>query len=81
MRYKITGIQCKEKEVTIRCLDSQEHVMLKISLMPDTLECMDKFIPDSLQTFVELQQASIRKYLFSRNPIQNNHEFLLPTQG
>lgn len=58
--------------MNIKCLDAQEHVVLKISLIPDTLECTDKFIPDSLQTFVALQQESIRNYIFSLNHIQND---------
>jgi hypothetical protein len=72
MRYKIVDIKNKEKKVRIICRDSKEQVLLKVSLSPDTLECIDKFIPDSLQGFIELNQDSIRRYLNQLNHTQNN---------
>lgn len=63
MRYQIVEIKNKETKVTIKCRDSQEQALLKISLFLDTLECTDKFIPDSLQRFIELHQDFIREYI------------------
>ena len=68
MRYQIVEIKNKETTVNIRCLDSQEHVLFKVSLKPDTLECTDKFIPESLQSYVDLNKDSIRRYLNKQNP-------------
>ena len=49
----------------------QEDAWLKVSLNPDTLECIDKLIPDSLQNFVESKQENIREYLINLNEIVN----------
>lgn len=67
MRYHIVGVKNKSEKVSIQCLDTQEEALLRVSLNPDTLECMDQFIPDSLQNFVQLNQEQIRKYLFTVN--------------
>ena len=72
MRYQIVEIKNKETTVNIRCLDSQEHVLFKVSLKPDTLECTDKFIPDSLQNYVDLNKDSIRRYLNKLNHKKND---------
>ncbi|CRK82703.1 hypothetical protein BN000_02647 [Neobacillus massiliamazoniensis] len=72
MRYEIVDIKNKETKVNIRCRDSKEQVFLKISLSPNTLECTDKFIPDSLQRFLELNHDSIQRYLNHLNDIQND---------
>lgn len=71
MRYQIVDIKNMETKVNIRCRDSKEEVLLKITLCPNTLECTDKFIPDSLQSFLELNQDSIRRYLNHLNHIHN----------
>lgn len=59
MRYQIVKIINKKEKINIRCWDSQEQILLKVSLNSNTLECTDKSIPDSLQRFVESNQESI----------------------
>lgn len=59
MRYQIIKIINKKEKINIRCWDSQEQILLKVSLNSNTLECTDKSIPDSLQRFVESNQESI----------------------
>jgi len=49
----------------------QEDAWLKVSLNPETLECIDKLIPDSLQDFVHSKQENISKYLINLNEIMN----------
>lgn len=69
MRYQIVEVICKKQKVTVKCYDSQEDAWLKVSLNPDTLECIDKLIPDSLQNFVQSKQENIREYLITLNEI------------
>ncbi|CAH2716726.1 hypothetical protein BACCIP111895_03914 [Neobacillus rhizosphaerae] len=71
MRYHIVGVIYKRQKVTVKCLDTQEDAWLKVSLNPDTLECNDKLIPDSLQNFVQSKQENIRMYLINLNDIAN----------
>lgn len=69
MRYQIVDVICKRQKVTVKCLDMQEDAWLKVSLNPDTLECIDKLIPDSLQDFVQSKLENIREYLITLNEI------------
>jgi hypothetical protein len=67
MRYHIVGIKNKKLKVSVKCLDLQENLWLKVSLNPYTLECLDKLIPDSLQNFIQSNQESIINYLINDN--------------
>jgi len=71
VRYQIVEVICKRKKVTVKCFDMQEDAWLKVSLNPETLECIDKLIPDSLQDFVHSKQENISKYLINLNEIMN----------
>jgi len=71
MRYHIVEVICKRQKVTVKCFDMQEDAWLKVSLNPETLECIDKLIPDSLQDFVHSKQENISKYLINLNEIMN----------
>ncbi|MDP4107998.1 MAG: hypothetical protein Q8935_24015 [Bacillota bacterium] len=72
MRYRIVEIKNKVEKITIRCLDTQEKAMLKVSLSPDTFECTDPFIPATLQGFIEANLVPIRRILLSLNQVQTN---------
>ncbi|WP_070119645.1 hypothetical protein [Bacillus marinisedimentorum] len=49
MRYTISDIQLKKGKVRLICQDLMEEATLHVSLDPDTLECLDPFIPEDLQ--------------------------------
>jgi hypothetical protein len=72
MRYRIVEIKNKLEKVTIRCLDTQEKALLKVSLRPDTFECTDPFIPDNLQRFIESNLTSIRRCILSLKQVPDN---------
>jgi hypothetical protein len=72
MRYRIVEIKNKEKKVTIKCLDSQEQALLRVSLSLDTFECTDPFIPDGLKRFIESNLVSIRKILLTLNQVHKS---------
>lgn len=67
MRYHIVEVKYKREKVSVKCMDTQEKALLKISLNPYTLECMDSHIPEILQNFVQLNQENIRTYLLTVN--------------
>jgi len=71
VRYHIVEVICKKQKITVKCFDMQEDAWLKVSLNPDTFECIDKLIPDSLQNFVQSKQENIRQYLINLNEIMN----------
>jgi hypothetical protein len=72
MRYRIVEIRNKVEKVTIRCLDTQEKALLKVSLSPVTFDCTDPFIPDNLKSFIESNLTFIRRILLSLNQVQTN---------
>jgi hypothetical protein len=63
MRYQLVDITNKPKKISVRCLDKDEKAILKVSLDPVTLECIDPFIPDSLQNFIGSNQDFILNHL------------------
>lgn len=63
MRYELIDIVSKQTKISVRCMDKDEKALLRVSLDPVTLECMDPFIPDSLQNFIGSHQQFIVNHL------------------
>ena len=77
MRYHIIEVTDKRQKVSVKCLDTQEDAWLKISLNPDTLECIDKHIPDCLQDYVHSKKEIIRNDLLNVSDRADNKKICI----
>ncbi len=59
MRYTISDIQFKKGKIRLICQDLIEEAILHVSLDPETLECLDPFIPEDLQRCISNNRNDI----------------------